>query len=202
MAKNKSEGVSLAGVLPWLLLICGVVGIVAASVLTVELIDHYKNPGYVPVCNLNPVFSCSNVTLSDQAHAFGFPNEFIGIAGWAVVATVGGALLAGASFKRWFWRLLNIGLLFAAAFITWLQFQTLYRIGALCLFCMVTWAVTIPAFWYVTIFNLRESHLPTPKRWTGIIRFLQRHHTDVVVLWFLIIIALVLKRFWYYFGSL
>ena len=29
-------------------------------------------------------------------------------------------------------------------FIHWLIFQSLYRIGALCPYCMVVWAVTIP----------------------------------------------------------
>src|SRR3954469_23615870 len=115
MAK-KANPWTLKRVLPWLLLICGALGVIAAVVLTNELLTHYKDPSYVPVCNLNPIFSCSNVTTSDQASAFGFPNEFIGIAGFAVVATVGAAMLAGAQFKRWFWRLFNFGLLFAVSF--------------------------------------------------------------------------------------
>jgi uncharacterized membrane protein len=161
-----------------------------------------KKPVYVPACNLNPIFSCTSVADSNQAHAFGFPNYFLGIAGFAIVMAGGVALLANAKPARWAWRLFNTGLLFAVGFVTWLQFETLYRIGALCLFCMIVWAMTIPAFWYTTLYNLREGHIPTPKRLARSVAFIQRHHADIVVTWFLIIIALILKRFWYYFGNL
>jgi hypothetical protein len=29
-----------------------------------------------------------------------------------------------------------------------------------------------------------------------------RHHGDILLLWFLIIVALILKRFWYYWSTL
>lgn len=193
---------TLKRILPWLLLICGSIAVIASAILTNELLNHYKNPHYVPVCNLNPIFSCSTVTTSEQAHAFGLPNEFIGLAGFAAVATTGAAILAGAQFKRWFWRLFSLGMLFAVVFLSWLQFQTIYRIGALCLFCMVIWAVIIPAFWYTSLYSLREGHITTPKRLSRMIAFIQRHHADILFSWFLIIIALILKRFWYYFGNL
>lgn len=200
MAKNK--GWSLARIFPWLLLIAGAIGVLASLMLSIEKIDALKNPHYVPVCNLNPIFSCSTVSGSDQAEAFGFYNPLLGLVGYAAVATVGLAMLAGARFKRWFWQVIQVGLLFAVGFIAWLQFETLYRIGALCLFCMVTWAVTIPAFWYTTMYNLDEANLKPPKRLAGLATFVRRHHLDILVVWFLIIIALILKRFWYYFGNL
>lgn len=139
---------------------------------------------------------------SRQAGAFGIPNEIIGLPGYAILATVGAALLAGATFKRWFWRLINAGLLFAVGFLTWLQFQTLYRIGALCLFCMVLWAVTIPMFWYTSLYNIDEGHVQVPPKIKRPVAFLRRHHGDVMVVWFLIIILLILKRFWYYWSTL
>ena len=193
---------NLDRVLPWLLLAGGVIGVLASGILTNELFNILKNPHYVPVCNLSPVLSCTSVTTSQQAHAFGFPNEFIGLAGYAVLASFGTALLAGAKFKKWLWRITNLGLLFAIGFITWLQFQTLYRIGALCIFCMITWSVTIPMFWYVSLYNLRTGNLKTPSKFRSVVSFAQRHHGDIVVLWFLIIIALILKRFWYYWSTL
>ncbi|MDB5160752.1 MAG: Vitamin epoxide reductase [Candidatus Saccharibacteria bacterium] len=199
---DKPGRLTLARVLPWILLIGGSIGVLASAILTDELFNILKNPHYVPVCNLNPIISCSSVTTSAQAHAFGFPNEFIGLAGYAAVATVGAALLAGARFKGWFWRLVNGGLLFAVGFVTWLQFETLYRIGALCIFCMITWLVTIPAFWYTTLYNLREGHIKLPARFTAAGKFAAKHHGDILLVWFLIIIVLILKRFWYYFGNL
>jgi len=199
---NKQTVWTLKRVLPWLLFITGAIALIASIMLATEVFQHLKKPVYVPVCNLNPIFSCTSVADSAQAHAFGFPNYFIGIAGYAVVATVGAAMLAGAQFKRWFWQLFNVGMLFAVGFLTWLQFQTLYRIGALCLFCMITWLVTIPAFCYTSLYNLREGNVKTPKRLSRAVAFVQRHHADILVTWFLIIIVLILKRFWYYFGNL
>ncbi|MGH7156800.1 MAG: vitamin K epoxide reductase family protein, partial [Candidatus Saccharimonadales bacterium] len=103
MAKNQDRQWTLERVLPWLLLIAGIIVTAAAIALSVEVFDRLKNPHYVPVCNLNPILSCTSVADSNQAHAFGIPNYFIGIAGYAALAAVGAALLAGAKFKRWFW---------------------------------------------------------------------------------------------------
>lgn len=200
--KLPATGWTLERVLPWIFLIGGIIALIASVLLSVEVFDRLKNPNYVPVCNLNPILSCTNVADSDQAHAFGFPNYFIGIAGYAVVAAIGVVMLAGAKLKRWFWQLVEVGLLFAFAFITWLQFQTLYRIGALCIFCMIVWACTGPLFWCTTLYNLRQGNIPTPARLKGVVSFAQRHHGDILLLWFLLIIALILARFWYYWSTL
>jgi len=192
---------TLEKVLPWLLLIGGLIGIFASLMLTIERFDTLANPHYRPVCNLNPIFSCSTVASSDQAHAFGFYNPFLGLIGYSVVATIGLALLGGAKFKKWFWKIVAAGLLFAILFITWLQFETLYRIGALCLFCMIAWLATIPLFWYTTLYSFQKGYLPTPGWFSRLLAFMRRHHGDILLLWFLIIIVLILKRFWYYWST-
>jgi uncharacterized membrane protein len=184
----KKQSWTLERAMPWLLTIGGSIGTLASLLLTVEVFDRLKNPHFVPICNLNPVLSCTSVADSTQSHAFGFPNYFIGIAGYAVLTTVGIAILAGAQFKRWFWLAVQTGLLFAFAFITWLQFQTLYRIGALCIFCMIVWAVTGPMFWYTTLYNLRAGNIKTPSKLSRPIAFAQRHHGDILLCWFLLII--------------
>lgn len=167
-----------------------------------EVFNRLKDPKFVPICNLNPILSCTNVADSNQAHAFGIPNYFLGIAGYAAIATVGLAMLAGAKFKRWFWQVLQGGMTFAFLFMSWLQFETLYRIGALCLFCMVLWIFTWPLFWYTTLFNLRKGHIKLSKKLDGVIAFVQRHHADILILWYVIIICLILTRFWYYWKTL
>lgn len=174
----------------------------ASLLLTIEVFNRLKDPSYMPVCNLNPIISCTNVADSPQSHVFGFPNYFLGIAGYAGVATIGAAILAGASFKRRFWQLINGGLLLAIVFLHWLIFETLYRIGALCIFCMIVWVMTIPMFWYTTLYNLREGNIKTPKKIVHIVSFARRHHGDILLAWFVIIIGLVAKRFWYYWSSL
>jgi len=202
MIKTDKSRWTLEKSLPWLLAIGGLVGLISAAILSVDYVNILKNPSYQPVCNLNPIFSCSNVMTTRQAHAFGIANEFIGLAGFAIILAAGIALLAKARPARWTWRLLNAGLLFAVGFITWLQFETLYRIGALCLFCMVVWAVTIPMFLYVTFYNLDSGHIAPPKTWRKAVNFLRRHHADILILWYLILIVLIGHRFWYYWKTL
>lgn len=175
---------------------------VASLALSIEVFDRLKNPGYVPICNLNPVLSCTSVADSAQSEVFDFPNYFIGIAGFASLSTIGLAMLAGAKFKRWFWVTLELGLLFGIGFVTWLQFQSLYRIGALCIFCMVVWAMTIPIFWYTTLHVLNEKYIKTPAQLKKLVAFVTRHHGDVLLFWFLVIIGLIVKRFWYYWSTL
>jgi uncharacterized membrane protein len=173
--------------LPWLLLLGGLIGLAASAVLTVEKIAILRDPAYVPSCSVNPVLSCGSVMTKPQAEAFGFPNPLLGIAGFAVVATVGAALLAGATFRRWFWLGLQVGVTFGAGFVHWLIFQSIYRIGALCPYCMVVWAVTIPIFWYVTLHNLR-------RRFT--------YHGVALTLWFVLVLTLITEHFWSYWRTL
>ena len=69
--------------------------------------------------------------------------------------TIGVALLAGATFARWFWIAFNVGVAGALVFVGWLIAQSIYVLDVLCPWCMLTWAVTIPLFWVVTLYNLR-----------------------------------------------
>lgn len=193
---------NLNRVLPWLFLIAGTIAFLASLLLSVEVFNRLNNPGYIPVCSLSPILSCTSVADSWQSHVFGFPNYFIGIASYAALATIGTAMLAGARFKQWFWQAVQVGLTLAMIFVTWLQYESLYKIGSLCIFCMIVWAMTGPLFWYVTLFNLREGNIKTPTALEKPTAFAQRHHADLLLLWFLIIVGLVLKRFWFYWSSL
>lgn len=204
MAKTQMSPVkklpSFAKFLPWLLLIGGVIGLICAAVLTY---DHNKiaaNPGYVPSCNLNPVIACGSVIKSKQAEAFRFPNPYIGLVAFPMVFTTGAALLAGAQLKRWYWLLLEAGAVFGLGFVHWLFFESVYRIHALCPYCMVVWIVTITTFWYVTLYNLQAGHIKLPGALQGTEQFVRRHHLDILILWLAIIAALILKHFWYYYG--
>jgi len=206
MAKNtsgKSKTTdNIARRLPALLLGGGLIGLLAAFTLSVEKVELLMNPAFEPSCNINPILSCGSVMITPQAGVFGFPNPFLGILGFAAISTVGAALLAGATFKRWFWVCLNIGLFLAVIFIHWLMFQTLYRINALCPYCMVVWTVTIPMFWYTLLYSLKQGFISTPKALKRLVSFAQRHHADILIVWYLLIIGAILNRFWYYWSTL
>jgi uncharacterized membrane protein len=180
------------------LLVGGGLGLAAALVLTVEKIALIADPNYRPSCSINPVLSCGSVMTTAQASAFGIPNSLIGIAGFAVVAATGAGLLAGARFAGWYWAGLQVGVLFGVGFVHWLIGQSLYRIGALCPYCMVVWAVTVPIAWYVTLRNLAavRDRLPVPAR--AAVAGLTGAHGILLTGWFLLVAGLIVHRFWDY----
>jgi uncharacterized membrane protein len=207
MAKKTSSknALTLERTWPYILTIGGLIGFVAAFVLTVEKIELFKNPNYVPTCNLSPLLSCGSVMKTHQAAAFGFPNSLIGMMGFAVVTTIGMILLAGvdaSKVKRWFWLGLQAGTIFGIGFVTWLQYQSIFTIKALCPYCMVVWTVMIPIFLYTTLYNLRTGVIPTPGSLKKFVAFLQRHHGDILVVWYGLIIFIILNHFWYYWKTL
>lgn len=193
---------TLPEVIGMLLAILGAIGFIASADLSIEKVQLLKDPTYEPSCNLSPLLSCGSVMVTPQAEAFGFPNPFIGVAGFAIVTTVGMALLAGARFKRWFWLGLQAGAVFGVAFITWLQYQSIYRIGALCPWCMVVWTVMIPIFLYVLLYNLREGHLKLSASLQPVNDFVQKNHANILMVWYGLVTLAILTHFWYYWSTL
>jgi uncharacterized membrane protein len=181
-----------------LLVITGAAGVLAAWVITLDKFKLLENPNFVPGCSLNPVVSCGSVMKSAQAAVFGFPNPMLGLITYPVVICVGMALLAGARYRGWFWLGLNAGTLFGVGFCTWLQYQSLYNINALCLWCCLAWAATILMFWYVTSHNLRNGILPAPAWLRG---FLSEFTWILPVLHLGVIGMLILTRWWDFWTS-
>lgn len=182
--------------LPYILIVCGIIGFIASFILTTEKFQQLQNANYVPPCNINAILSCGSVMKTEQASVFGFANSLIGIVGFAVVITVGVGILAGAKYKRWFWLGLNAGLLLSVVFVHWLAFETIYEIGALCIWCMVVWVVSIASFWYTTLHNLETEAIPVHGKARGVVTFLLKNHTTLLVVWYLVILGAILQHFW------
>jgi len=186
---------------PWLLAIAGAIGAFASLMLSIEEFHHIKNPGAPLACDINPIVGCGSAMNTWQGHVFfGVPNQFLGLAMFTAVMTVGVAMLAGARFKRWFWLGLQGGLTAGLIFTHWFIYQSTFVLNRLCPYCMITWVVTITAFWYILLYGLRAEHFKLPARYQRFANFIHRHHFDILAVWFLAIIILILWRFWYYFG--
>ena len=145
-------------------LVAGVIGWYAAFALTIEKFVTLTNPTEALGCDFSVLVQCRANLESWQGSLFGFPNPVIGLAAWIAPIVVGVALLSGARFARWFWVLFNLGVVAALAFVLWLISQSVFVLGTLCPWCMVTWSVTIPLFWALTLYNLREGNIPVPER--------------------------------------
>jgi uncharacterized membrane protein len=180
----------------WILVVCGLIGLVAAIELIIQKISVLSDPDFVPNCDINPVLSCGSVINTEQASLFGFPNPVLGVIGFTVVIMFGALLFARVELPRSMWLGLNIGALAGMVFVVWLVIQSLYVIGALCPWCMVVWAVTIPIFWQVTTDNLASERLSLGKSLSEIIVTLK---WILVGASYLIIMALIFVRwqdFW------
>lgn len=187
-------------IFPWVLVVGGIVGLLASSILTIEKMHVLANPDYTPSCSISPVVACSPVMSSWQASTFKFPNMFIGLAGFGMVWAVGMMLFAGAkNLHKWFWWCFQAGTLFGALFISWLQYSSIYDIQKLCIYCMIVWLVTVPIFWATLAFNLREKNIKIKGK---LGKYLAENPGKLIALHYLVVVVLILTHFSEYFHSL
>ncbi|CRZ14378.1 vitamin K epoxide reductase family protein [Mycolicibacterium neworleansense] len=177
-------------------LIAGILGLAAAMALTVERIELLIDPSYTPSCSINPVFSCGSVMVTWQASVLGFANSLIGVVAFTVTVVTGVLAVGGVRLPRWYWAGLAAGTVLGAMFVHWLIFQSLYRVGALCPYCMVVWSVTIPLLVVVCSIALQ------PLRHNAPVRAIYGWRWSIVALWFTAMALSVLVRFWDYWSTL
>ena len=185
---------------PWLLLGGSFVGLVASVWQAAERVQMLKHPAAALSCNLNPVIDCSGVLGNRWAALFGFPNAFIGIAIFGMLLMAGVALVTGTRPSKGFQRMLLAVSTILVLFSFWFFGMSLYVIGKVCIFCLFIWAVSIPVFWYGLISHFRA--LPPKKTWLRKLQdVFERHHLDILLGVYTVMIVLYLLRFHtYYFG--
>jgi uncharacterized membrane protein len=196
--KNLLFGYQIQQVFPYILIITAIVGLIASFVLTIEHINLIKDPNHHLSCSINPVLSCGPVMTSPTATVFGFPNPLMGLISFGAQALLGLVLLAGARMKSWFWKLWGIQVLGQVAFTLFLMQQSIFVIGAICIYCMAVWISLSFSAWYTLQYVLAEGHIGNSKSKTT--KFVRKYQHDILFVWFLLIVGLVLWEFWYFFG--
>ncbi|MGB8389357.1 MAG: vitamin K epoxide reductase family protein [Mycobacterium sp.] len=191
--------VRVAALSAWWVLIAGAVGLAAALTLTVDKIRILLNPSYVPSCNINPIVACGSVMVTPQSTIFGVPNPLLGIVGFTVVLVTGVLAVAKVALPQWYWIGLTTGTLIGAAFVHWLIFESLYRIGSLCPYCMAVWTVTMS----LLVVEASIIFRPVLERGRGgLARVLYQWRWSIAVLWFTVVLLLIVVRFWSYWSTL
>ncbi len=185
-----------------LLALGGAIGLLASTVLTVDRFRLAADPGYRPSCDVNPFISCGTVMTSPQAELFGFPNPLLGVAAFAVCATLGVLLLSGTALPRWVERGLLAGLALGMVFVGWLVAAALFTIHALCPYCMVVWVVVTATFWVSLADALDRGLLPVPARARPVARAVVDYRVLLIVLSLAAIAVLVGVAFWDYWATL
>lgn len=194
-AKNR-ELIGAPLSLAWMLISGGIIGWIGALALTIERLNVAANPDAVLSCDISPFISCKSVMLTEQASLLGFPNSLIGLAAFVVPIAIGFAILAGATFAKWFWQLFTLGITGGVLFVFWLFSQSLYSIGALCPYCMVAWTGMIPMFWQQFLFAAREGIVPVPVKSVGFFVNAYDWHWAFTILTFFGLALAVIIRFW------
>lgn len=175
------------------------IGISVSFILSIEKIELLSEPAHIASCSLSPIVSCSPVIESWQASAFGMPNSFIGILGFACVFAAAMTIAAGASklSKNW-WRTLLGGLLFAAGFSMWLMYQGVFEINKLCLYCMLVWLTTTALLWIVLAYCVRNRYIHL----SAVLEKVFIRSTELIMVTYLVIFLVLALKWFDYWASL
>lgn len=194
---NKVFGYKLSQTLPVILIFCGIVGFVASFILVQDHIALIKDPSISFICDLNPVLSCGSVMQSKTATVLGFPNPLMGLASFTAMIFLGVVMLAGAKMKKWFWQLYSLQMVGSLLFMLFLMEQSLFVIKAICIYCLTVWIVLILSSWYTVLFLIENKTIKIKKKYAKWLRF---NHGEVLVTIYVILLMLILREFWYFYG--
>lgn len=140
----------------------GVVGMIAAFLQTLEKLTLLNNKDAVLTCDLNSIFSCTNVLNAWQSRVFGFPNSILCMALFtvfmaiALVGATGGKLMRGLRLGI---QALSLGTL---GFALWFLQQSVYSIGSLCVYCIFCFGGLLLVNW--GWLRLNAADLPIGER--------------------------------------
>lgn len=171
-------------------------GLVAAFWQTLEKIALLKNKDVALSCDLSSVFSCSNVLNAPQSSVFGFPNSIMCMLLFATFLVVGIVGLTGGQIVKKM-RLTVQGLsLFTLGFAFWFLFQSTFRIGSICIFCLFcfTGLLMVNGSWL----RLNLPDLPLDKKHLKIIKSWKAQGADIF-LWILMaltVAAAIIYKFY------
>jgi uncharacterized membrane protein len=174
------------------MLVFSLLALLAAFVLSVEKIHLLQHPDAPLSCSLNAVVNCASVMKTPQASAFGFPNSYLGLMFFPIIAAFALMALLGTSFNRRVVIILEVLSGLGLIFSYWLFSQSVYVIQILCPWCLlVTLSMTI-IFATVTCYMLRHNSLnlehSTQKK---VDKFIDQHYEEFITAVVIVILAIL-----------
>lgn len=170
-------------------ILTGVIGWFASFKLLTEYLKTLIEPAYSPDCNISVLVTCGPNMMSEQGSLFGFPNAILGVSVFIIPIIIGVALIGGAKFPVWFWRLYVLGLAGGFVFAGWLQFQSIYNLNTLCPWCMVVWLVIIPLWWTTLLRSWSRGQLGRSQTFRSLGSSLYQWTWVIVVVNYLLVTA-------------
>lgn len=192
MAKSNIKHIKLW----WVLSAASAVGLLASFIQTIERIDYARNPKIPLTCDVNTIFSCSNVFDAWQSSVFGFSNSLMCIVFFTLSLGVGLAGATGSQLARNLRYVLHFFAVFFLGFGAWYLWQSTYKIGYICIFCIACYGAVIAmnATWLRLNADNLFAHPKAYKRWQRI----KAGGTDLFMwaLWAIAISAMIIFHFW------
>lgn len=181
----------------WLILTLGsAVGAIASFIQIIERIDFAENRAAPLACNINSVFSCSNVFDAWQSSVFGFSNSIMCLAFFAIMLGVGLAgLFGGRAMARGLRLAMHFFSVFFLGFGAWYLQQSAFAVRALCVFCIFCYAGVIAINWAWLRINVLD--LPVSESVRATLQRGMKHGADTFfwVLWALAIAGMFVLAF-------
>lgn len=180
-----------------MLILSGIIGATATFILIMEKLAILKDAGHKTSCDLSPFISCGSVMASWQATLFGFPNQFIGVVAFTIVLLTAFLITLKVDLPKAYWVSLYTGTTLGFTLVVWLWSQSLYSIGALCLYCIAVWSVMIPLWILMTRHLSNLGHLGSFAK-NKIGPFLDEWWWVVLIALYLGVIVSIFFRFQFY----
>lgn len=139
-------------------MVTAVIAWIVSFLLYLEYIGQLNGAAPLVSCSISPIVTCGPNLLSPAGNLLGFTNSILGIVLFTGPVFAGIAALASPTGMRaWYWRVYALFVLGGFAFVHVLAYRSVFEFGSLCPWCMVVWLMTIPLFWSVTGWTLREG---------------------------------------------
>lgn len=116
--------------------LASLLGFVASFLQMLEKLTLMKNVDAVLVCNLNSVFSCTNILNAPQSSVFGFPNSLLCIIFFAFTMVAGLIGWAGGLVTHKLRLAFQAMAVFFLGFGLWYFWESIFNVGGLCMYCL------------------------------------------------------------------
>lgn len=174
------------------MLVGAILSLLAAFVLSVEVITLARNPEAPLSCSVNVVVNCATVAKHATNELFGFPNSFIGMIAEPVVIIVAIAGLVGIRFPRRFMFVAQIFYTLGFIFAMYLFYVSMFIIQALCPWCLLVTLSTTFVFFSMTRYNIREDNLFLPKQLEKTLKHWVEKDYDKLLMFIIVFVSIVL----------
>lgn len=173
-----------------------ILGLLASFIQTIERIDFAKNPKVGLSCDINAVFSCSNVFDAWQSSVFGFTNSLLCVVFFAIIAGVALAGTFGGQIHRRLRLILHFFSVFFLAFGAWYLWQSTFVIGYICIFCLICYSAVIAMNWAWLRINAKDLPLSKKSRAWLTSQITQHNDTVAWILYAILVGGIIIFHFW------